>query len=98
MAKIRLVVVDNREIFREGLTKLLKNEPSIGVVCTCTTGLEAVESVHKHRPDVILIDTELPEFSVDEVVQRIHEELPKTNIIVFTNSEKNDDVIAAIAA
>lgn len=98
MAKIRLVLADKEEIFREGLAKLLESEPDIEVACMCRTGLEAVESAHKHQPDIILVDTELPECSGVEVVQRIHEELPKTNIIVLSRSETDDDLISAARA
>ena len=56
---------------------------------------KAVESAHKHQPDVILIDTGLPECSGVEVVQRIHEELPKINILVLSHSE-TDDLISAV--
>jgi len=98
VAKIRLVLADKEEIFREGLAKLLESEPDIEVACTCRTGLEAVESVHKHQPDVILIDTGLPECSGVELVQRIHEELPKTHIIVFSRSETDDDLISTTRA
>ena len=98
MAKIRLVLADKEEIFREGLAKLLESEPDIEVVCTCRMGLETVESAHKHQPDVILIDTELPECSAVEIVQRIHEELPKINIIVLSHSEIGDDLISSARA
>lgn len=98
MAKIRLVLADKEEIFREGLAKLLESEPDIELACTCRTGLEAVESAHKHQPDIILVDTELPECSGVEVVQRIHEELSKTNIIVFSHSETDADLISAVRA
>ena len=98
MAKIRLMLADKREIFREGLANILESEPDIEVVCTCRTGLEAVESAHKHQPDIILVDTELPECSGVEVVQRIHEELPKTNIIVLSHSETYGDLVSATKA
>jgi len=98
VAKIRLVLVDKEEIFREGLTKLLESAPDIEVVCTCRTGLEAVGSAHKHQPDIILIDTELLECSGVELVQRIHKELPKTNIIVLSHSEIDGDLISAARA
>ena len=56
---VRLLLADKQEIFREGLAKLLEDEPSIDVVCTCCTGLEAVEkSANEYHPDVILIDEE----------------------------------------
>ena len=97
-AKIKLVLADKEDIFREGLAKLLESEPDIEVACTCRTGLEAVESAYKHQPDVILIDTGLPECSSVEVMQRIREGLSKTNIIVLTHSETDDDLISAARA
>jgi len=98
VAKIRLVFADKEEIFREGLAELLKNEPTVEFVCICDTGFEAVESARKHQPDVVLIGTELSECSSVEAIQRIHEGLPKTNIIVLTHSEADDDLISAARA
>jgi two-component system response regulator NreC len=98
VAKIRLVLADKYEIFLEGLAKLLKSNPGIEVVCTCCTGLETVENAFKYQPDVILMDTRLLECSGIEVAQRIHEELLKTNIIMLTHSETDEDLISATRA
>ena len=59
VTKVKLLLADKNEIFREGLAKLLKHEPNIEVVSTCSKGLEAVESTYKYQPDVILIDIEM---------------------------------------
>ena len=98
MVKIRIVIADIEEIYREGLARLLKENLTFDVVATCRTGLEAVESVYKHQPDVILIDTGLPECSSVEVLQRIREGLSKTNIIVLTYSNTDDDLVSAARA
>jgi len=98
VTKVKLLLADKNEIFREGLAKLLEHEPNIEVVSTCSNGLEAVESTYKYQPDVILIDTELSECSGIEAVQRIHEGLPKTSIIVLTYSEADDNLISATRA
>ena len=98
MKKLKLLLVDNSEIFREGLVKLLEHEPSIEVVSTCGMGLEAVESAHEHQPDVILMDMELDECGGIEVMRRIHERLPETNIIVLTCSEASADFFSAVKA
>ncbi len=98
MTKVKLLVADRSAIFCEGLTKLLEHEPGIEVVCACRTGLEAVESANEHQPDVILIDPELGECSGIETMQRIHERLPNTNIIVLTCSKAHADFISAVKA
>ena len=98
MVKIRLVLAGKEEILREGLAGLLESDPYIKLVCTCGTGLEAVESAHKHQPDVVLIDLKLSDCNSIEAIQRIHEGVPKTNIIVLTHSEADDDLISAARA
>jgi len=96
--KVKLLLADTSEIFCEGLAELLKRDPSIEVVCICHTGLEAIERANEHQPDVILIDTGLPECSGIETIQRIHERLPNTNIIVLTHSKADVDFISAVKA
>ena len=98
MAKIRLVLADKEEIFREGLAGLLESEPYIDLVCICHTGLEAVKSAHKHQPDVILMDLKLSGCNSIEAIQHIHEKVPKTNIIVLTHSEADEDLISVTRA
>jgi len=95
---MKLALAGKNEIFREGLAKLLQNEPDIDVVCTCRSALEAAESTYKHQPDVLLIDVELSESSSFELVQRIHKALPKMGIIVLTHSKADDDLISAVKA
>ena len=98
MTKVKLLLADKTEIFREGLAKLLDGKHNIEVVSQCRTGLEAVESANEHLPDVILIDIELSECSGIEAAQRIHEMLPKTGIIMLAKTEADAPLIAAIKA
>ena len=98
MAKIGLIIADKNIIFCEGLAKLLKSKPDFEVMCTCHTGLEAVESAHKHQPDVVLIDLKLSDCNSIEAIQHIHEGVPKTNIIVLTHSEADEDIVSVTRA
>lgn len=98
MRKLRLSLVDRRELFREGLAKLLEDEPRIKVVCKCSCDREAIETVSKCKPDVALIDTELPEGKCVEVTRYICELLPKTKVIMLTHSTESRDLLAAIRA
>lgn len=92
VGKIRLILAEKTEIFREGLVTILSREPSIELVSACRTGLEAIESAQEYQPDVILIDTELSECCALEVMQRINERLPKTSIAVFAKVETDFDL------
>ena len=94
--RIRVVIADREEVFREGLAKLLESEPDIEVVSTCSSILEVVESVHKYQPDVTLVHGLSNGTSGIEVAQRISEEQSKTNIIVLTHSETDGKFISAI--
>jgi len=96
--KIRILLADKNQIFLEGLVNVLERETNIEVVGVCRSGLEAVKSADEHQPDVILIDTELPECSGIEAMQRIHKRLSKVSIIVLTNSEVDADLISAVRA
>ncbi len=96
--KLKLLLADEDEIFCKGLASVVEREPDIEVVGACCTGFEAIERANEHQPDVILMDTELPHCSSIAAMQRIHERLPNTNIIVFTHSEADADLISAVKA
>ena len=98
MTKVRLALVDESRICREGLVELLERESSIEVICACCTGLEALESAHNCQPDVILINTELSECSTIEAIQLIHQELPKTSIVVLTSSKADVNFLSCVKA
>lgn len=98
MRRIKLRLVDRREIFREGLARVLAEQPSIEVVGTCACSSEAIEKARDRQPDVVLIDTELEEGECVEVTRCICELLPSTRILVLTHSEKDHDLLATINA
>ena len=98
MTKIRLVIVDKREVVRQGLARLLKAESNFEVVSTADTAWDAVKKYGKHQPDVIFINSSLSECGGTEAISYIHERLPRANIIVTTDYETNDDLIAIARA
>ena len=95
-SKVRLLLADKHEIFREGLARLLQGEPGIEVVCACCQGWEA--TAYKHQPDVVLMDTELSECSGIESIQRIQEKLPKTKVIALTHYGEDSNLFSALKA
>jgi len=99
MTKIRLILADKVEIFRKGLVKLIEGVPNIEVVAECPLGIEAIEELlHKHRPDIIMMDTGYPENTGIEIAKYIQKELPEINIIMLTHSEIENDLISATMA
>ena len=93
---MKLLLVDKREIFREGLRRLLANQPGIKVVGTCGSGTEAIEKVSQLQPDVIILDTEIEGGSPDAVC-RIRKALPNSaQILMLTHSEEHRDLFNAL--
>ena len=98
MAKVRMVIVDNREVVRQGLAGLLGAEPSFDVVSTAGTVWDVVKKCGKHQLDVIFISSSLSECGGAEAICYVHDRLPKANIIVTVDSETDDDLISAVRA
>jgi DNA-binding NarL/FixJ family response regulator len=93
---MNLLLVDKREIFREGLSCLLASQPDIEVVVACGSGTEAIEKVSRLQPDVIILDTEIEDGSPD-VVCRIRKSLPNSaQILMLTHSEEHRDLFDAL--
>jgi DNA-binding NarL/FixJ family response regulator len=93
---MKLLLVDKREIFREGLRRLLARQPSIEVVGVCGSGTEAIEKASQLKPDVIILDTEI-EGGNPDVVCRIRKALPNSvQILMLTHSEEHRDLFNAL--
>jgi len=93
-----LVIVDKREVIRQGLAGLLEAEPNFEVVSTADTVWDAVKKCGKHQPDVIFISSNSSECGGTEAICYVHERLPMANIAVTTDHETNDDLISAVRA
>lgn len=98
MERIKVLVADAREIFREGLAKILERQLELEVVGTCATGLEVIEKGSQFKPDVILLDTEISQCDYLETLRRCHELMPKPHFIILTHSVQESDLFSAIAA
>lgn len=85
--RIRVLLVDNEEVFREGLSRLLKEESGIEIVSLCQSGSEAIGKSQETRPDVVLVDSQISNGNVLEVVQLIARSLPETKVAVISRTE-----------
>jgi len=87
MADIRLMLVDDHEVVRTGLRMLLENQPDIQIVAEASTGAEALQVARIARPDVVVMDITLPDFSGIEATQRIKAEIPELAVVALTIHE-----------
>jgi DNA-binding NarL/FixJ family response regulator len=95
---IGLVVVDDHPIVRQGLTSALADEADFQVLGAAASAEEALPLVARLRPDVILLDLELPGLSGIEAIPRLIEGNPASKILVFTAYDTNERVLGAIRA
>lgn len=96
--KIRVLVVDDHHVVRQGLVALLNTIPEINVVAEAADGVEAVDLHRKHKPDVTLMDLRLQLVGGVEAIQRIRSETPAARIIVLTTYDGDEDIYRALQA
>jgi two-component system response regulator NreC len=92
MKKIRLLVADDHKIFRQGITKLLEQEPDLQVVGEAADGREAVKKATELKPDLVLMDIAMANLNGLEATRQIKKVLPETKIIMVT-MHKNEEYI-----
>jgi len=95
---IRVLVVDDQDLFRSGLAMMLDSEDGIEVVGQAGDGAEAASKAAETVPDVVLMDVRMPRRSGIEATGQIKEELPSTKILMLTVSDDEADLYDAIKA
>ena len=95
---IRVIVVDDQDLFRSGLANLLASEDGIEVVGEAGDGAEACRLATETIPDVVLMDVRMPRRSGIEATGQIKEEVPSARILMLTVSEDEADLYDAIKA
>lgn len=93
---MRVLIVDDHILFREGLVGLLRSQQDIQVVGECGTVCEAIEKARELKPQVILMDFSLPDGTGLDATRAILAELPETKIIFLTVHDNDEQMIAAI--
>lgn len=98
MPKIRVLVVDDHAMFREGIRALLEGCDDVEIVGEATEGREAIEKVHQLAPHVVLMDIAMPVMGGLEATRRIHKETPETKVLVLTQHEDSEYILSMLRA
>jgi DNA-binding NarL/FixJ family response regulator len=98
MANIRVLCVDDHRLIREGIIRILSLHKDVTIVAEGSTGEEAVEQFVKHRPDVTLMDLQLPRMSGFEALTKIREVSPEARIVVLTMNDLDESIHRALQA
>jgi len=95
---LRLLVVDDHEVVRQGLVALLDRRAGFQVVAQAGSVQEAIAQARLHRPDIVVMDVRLPDGSGVEACREIRAELPETRVIMLTSFPDDEAVLSAIVA
>jgi DNA-binding NarL/FixJ family response regulator len=98
MNRVRVLIADDRPIFRAGVQGMLRDFAEIDVVGEAMTGRQAVEGSRRLKPDVILMDLNMPEMGGIAATRTIKEEDPDRVILALTVSEAEEDIVEMVAA
>src|SRR5687767_3676527 len=95
---IRILSVDDHSLFREGVATLLAGQSDLTLIAEASNGREAVDQFRRHRPDVTLMDLQMPEMDGVDAMVAIREEFPSARIIVLTTYVGDALVLRALKA
>lgn len=95
---ITVLIADDHPVYRDGLASLLDPLPDIAVVGRAADGVQAVEQALASRPDVVIMDLQMPRLNGIEATRRVLAELPDTGVLVITMGEDESTVFSAVTA
>lgn len=98
MENIRIILADDHTVLRQGISQALELQDDMSVVAQASNGTEAVQLVRQHRPDVALLDINMPELDGVQATRQISAEWPETGVIILTMYRRDDYIFEAIKA
>jgi DNA-binding NarL/FixJ family response regulator len=98
VARIRVLAVDDHPIVREGIAALIAIQPDMVVVAEAADGREAIQQFRTHRPDVTVMDLQMPEMNGLDALIAIRNEFPDAKIIMLTTYKSDTQIVRALKA
>jgi DNA-binding NarL/FixJ family response regulator len=95
---IRILTVDDHPLLRKGIAALVNAEPDMKLIAEASNGQEAIEKFRQHRPDITLMDLQMPDLNGTEAISRIQSEFPNARIVVLTTYKGDAQVLRALRA
>jgi len=97
-AQIRILAVDDHALMREGIAVLVATQPDMALVAEAKSGREAIQQFRAHRPDITLMDLQMPEMNGLDAITAIRAESPDAKIIVLTTYKGDVQILRAMKA
>ena len=95
---IRVIIVDDHAVIREGLQMLLQSDLNIKVIATCSTGIDAISEIRKLKPDVVVMDISMPDMDGIEVTRHLAESGLSAKVIILSMHGSTEHVQRALKA
>lgn len=92
----RIAIVEDNKTIRESLAEFVQADPEFRCVCACGSGGEALKTIPRHQPDIVLMDIQLPDISGIECTAQLKQLLPSVQIIMVTVYEDTERIFKAL--
>ncbi len=96
--KIRIMVIDDQAVVRQGFVALINTVPDMEVIAEGTNGQQAIELYRLHKPDITMIDLRMPVLGGVEAIVAIRREFPDARLIVLTTYDGDEDIYRSLQA
>ncbi|MEO0013567.1 MAG: hypothetical protein RLZZ535_1956, partial [Cyanobacteriota bacterium] len=96
--KIRISIVDDSEVIRAGLKLMLENDPGFDIVGMANDGKAAIELIEAQKPDIVIMDLEMPELNGIDTTEIITQHFSETKVVVFSDHDENSYIIQSLEA